>query len=1230
MSWTSFLKVFRATTHAPKNVVGRKCRPVVEVLEERQLLSTYDVGPGLAYTSVNAVPWETLGPGDTVQIHWRPEAYHEKVLISTSGTAQEPIRVVGVAGPQGELPVINGQNATTRAQANYPFSGTQDRGLITITRDAGHDYGYKPSYIVIEGLDLRNANKLYTFTDKQGAQRTFTDNAASIFIERGEHIDIKNCTITGSGNGLFVASGDEEAVISRDILVTGNDIYGNGNVGSDRHHNVYTAASGMVFEYNHFGDLRPGALGAGLKDRSAGTVIRYNWIEGGARLLDLVDPEDSPNLMTQEPSFHDTYVYGNVFLNRPEDAGNLIHYGGDSGVTSVYRKGTLHFYNNTVIVELNQQQFYNTTLLQPDTNDERVVLDNNIFLTRSATAGATPTQFNLVASYGKIDVGTNWISPGWLVSSAFGGFQGTINGTENFIPADGAANDPGFVSIDGKNYHLLDTSICVDKSKTVTGALELNAQYVATASSEPRVVYGGVMDLGAFESTGDSPDPVNAAPTIATSARASLALVKGTTVTLTVLGADDGGEGALTYDWTSTGPQTVAFSADDTNAAKSTVATFQKAGVYTFQVTVRDAEGLTATSSVNVNVAQVMKSIVVSPATVTLRTKAKQRFTASAKDQFGDALQKQPVITFSLGAGSVGTIGRLGMYTAPASGKGSATVRARSGSFIGKARVVVSNAQPGTLQFSTADYSAGEDAGAATITVTRTGGSSGAVTVAFATSNGTAQDGTDYTATSGVLSFAAGVTSRTFTVSTLGGTQDGTSAALNLTLGSPTGGASLGARKTAVLTIVGNALPGAILYVDARNTTGTVDGSALHPFTTVQAAVNAASAGATIAVAAGTYQENVAIPDKSVTLRGGFAGGASAAYADGLAGDFATSAPSANVTRITAANAQAPVIHLDNLTAKTVGVEGFTISGGIHGIYVVADYQQFADVTIAHNVIENNGPAALQPGGGAFAYFGGGIYSDNATITIADNVIRANHANRGGGIFVASKSDFTITGNVVDGNTGWDDHGGGIVLSPLPVSAAGSGTFSNNTIRDNVASKAFSYGWGGGILIAGNLDPASLKPITLSYNTWTGNFAPSVGGAIFADNGATVVLDHELIYKNSTGTIGGGAVYVDGDGGGSGSFVTIIDCTIADNFNAGDNRGNGIYVEEFSKVTVTNSIFWGNTQDFYVVPNTQSSIVVTNTDTQQGWPGTGNYSQDPQFADPASGDYHENLPGGRF
>jgi hypothetical protein len=69
--------------------------------------------------------------------------------------------------------------------------------------------------------------------------------------------------------------------------------YGNRNSGSAFEHNNYTAAIGIVFQYNRFGPFRPNSVGAGLKDRSARTVIRYNRIEGGNRNIDVVDGEDS-------------------------------------------------------------------------------------------------------------------------------------------------------------------------------------------------------------------------------------------------------------------------------------------------------------------------------------------------------------------------------------------------------------------------------------------------------------------------------------------------------------------------------------------------------------------------------------------------------------------------------------------------------------------------------------------------------------------------------------------------------------------------------------------------------------------------------------------------------------------------------------------------------------------------------------------------------------------------
>jgi hypothetical protein len=107
----------------------------------------------------------------------------------------------------------------------------------------------------------------------------------------------------------------------------------------------------------------------------------------------------------------------------------------------------------------------------------------------------------------------------------------------------------------------------------------------------------------------------------------------------------------------------------------------------------------------------------------------------------------------------------------------------------------------GQFQFNPSAYSDTEGNGFATITVTRTNGSSGSVTVHYATSDGSAKAGIDYTATSGDLAFADGQTSATFAIPILNdGLSDG-SETVNLTLSSPTGGAALGSPANAVLTL---------------------------------------------------------------------------------------------------------------------------------------------------------------------------------------------------------------------------------------------------------------------------------------------------------------------------------------------------------------------------------------------------------------------------------------------
>ena len=117
------------------------------------------------------------------------------------------------------------------------------------------------------------------------------------------------------------------------------------------------------------------------------------------------------------------------------------------------------------------------------------------------------------------------------------------------------------------------------------------------------------------------------------------------------------------------------------------------------------------------------------------------------------------------------------------------------------ATLIPSGQPAGELAFSVANDAIQEDEGTVTITVTRSNGSAGVVTVDYTTSGGTGQAGVDYTAASGILMFPDGVTTRTFTVPLLDNPNATTPVTVTLMLSDPTGDSTLGSQATATLTI---------------------------------------------------------------------------------------------------------------------------------------------------------------------------------------------------------------------------------------------------------------------------------------------------------------------------------------------------------------------------------------------------------------------------------------------
>jgi len=115
--------------------------------------------------------------------------------------------------------------------------------------------------------------------------------------------------------------------------------------------------------------------------------------------------------------------------------------------------------------------------------------------------------------------------------------------------------------------------------------------------------------------------------------------------------------------------------------------------------------------------------------------------------------------------------------------------------------------EPGTLAFASATYSVVEDGVTVLLSVTRSNGSAGIVTVDYATSDGTATGGVDYTGQSGTLTFQDGEVSNSITITINDDTDYEGDENFTVTLSNPLGGATLGSPNAATVNIQENDTP---------------------------------------------------------------------------------------------------------------------------------------------------------------------------------------------------------------------------------------------------------------------------------------------------------------------------------------------------------------------------------------------------------------------------------------
>lgn len=434
--------------------------------------AVYDVGPNRPYPTLGAVPWRALTAGDTVRIHARAEPYREKITMGGRGTAAAPIVMQGVADADGRLPVMDGENAVAPLELE---ARRLERAVVHIGSFAAD--AAPPEHIVIENLDIRGGRPPFTFSDAAGARHAYTNYAASIWIESGRHLIIRRCRLHDSGHGLFVSPDNGRTA---DVRVEYCHLFDNGNPGSLFEHNAYTECDGIVFQFNRFGPLRADCAGNALKDRSAGTVIRYNWVEGGNRQLDLVDSTVLTNAVSAG-----VLVYGNVLIEPPAAGNNQIcHYGGDSTTLAWYRRGPLLFYHNTVVSRRTDR----TVLfrLSAPTHAATVECHQNIVWAAAGTlvlaeGAATP-----------VELSRNWLSAGWIAG------EGT-NACVREIDDTLAGQAPGFVDDAAQQFGLTVASPCVAAGNGIPITTPYPEwEYVPHQQSRSRP-RDEALDLGAFE-----------------------------------------------------------------------------------------------------------------------------------------------------------------------------------------------------------------------------------------------------------------------------------------------------------------------------------------------------------------------------------------------------------------------------------------------------------------------------------------------------------------------------------------------------------------------------------------------------------------------------------------------------------------------------------------------------------------------------------------------------------
>ena len=268
--------------------------------------------------------------------------------------------------------------------------------------------------------------------------------------------------------------------------------------------------------------------------------------------------------------------------------------------------------------------------------------------------------------------------------------------------------------------------------------------------------------------------------------------------------------------------------------------------------------------------------------------------------------------------------------------------------------------------------------------------------------------------------------------------------------------------------------------------------------------------------------------------------------------------------------------------------------------------------------------------GNSAGWYGGAIYCKSSSPGITNCVFNGNSAsNEGGAIYCITNSSPTVENCTFSGNSA--SQGCAICCYE-----------SSPTITNCTFCGSSSVGYRGGAIWCKSSSP------TITNCTFSDNSAQDYGGAIFCESSDLTVINcifklNDAFHGGAIACFGSAAsiincIFVSNGANDRGGAVycarsdpTITNCTFSSN---SADCGGAIFCYDYGSPTLNNCILWGNSarnkgNEIYIRDSSSSCTLNSCCVDSTGYAGvTSNIVEnncinaDPQFVDPANGDYH--------